>query len=917
MKIVQVLDYYASGNAVANCAVTYHKFSKKLGLDSKIVARLIDKEDADVVDLSYLDTLSIDDTIMYHLCIGTPLNNDICDYECKKVLVYHNITPPEFLEKYDQGLSEACAEGLRQLVMMKPYFQLYLADSEFNRQDLIKAGYEADKIVVIPPLVSRKDLERLPDSDIMNKYGDDWTNILFVGRVSPHKKHEDLIRIFNYYKRNINSKSRLILAGGVMENYCRNLEKFAKELELEDVIFTRQISFSQLLALYKTASIFLCTSEHEGYCIPLIEAMIFGIPVIGYNAGAIGDTMGGSGILLEDKSPVLVAKIINELENNGEIREHLLERQNAYLEKITEEEIFAMFKGWIGKLSEIKDVSTKIQNPVVIEEDCAPYDVVVAIKSSDWNTAKLNFKYIRKNLKPKRIVVISSKQLRSYLRPEDNVVFIDEDRLYEGMSFRSVKEFFENHNLPVSLTGWFLQQFLKLAYAFICEDDYYLTWDADTIPLNPVSMLSEATGKPYFDMKPEYVETYFDTIQKLLQLEKVEDESFISEHMLFQAKVVKELLHKIEQNDAVLGNKFFEKILYASDFSRQGNVFSEFETYGTFCSYYYPDLYEKHHLNSFRGGKMFLGENPSEEVLDWVSKCKDLISFEVPQEVISKGVTMSSDKKFREKYTFNEFVERIYLLDSVKKNAWLQSEEAVLVMDYPWAKEPEYKQSRKYQKMISGRECRANKKILIFQPDLETCALAVILAAEGFPVMLYDTAGILDQAIKQNSFVGIKALKENDGLETLVIVKEIEKDKNFSYAIVNSQYAEEFDHLSEGKTILTENVIFTGAGFSKELWESLGKLKVNGILMDISFIDKYALLNNKTRLYIYSDNVKSVEELQRILAVGYKTEYISQSEEFIKISEKAKLLVAGTRQLKSQLLSGDEQLQLIFGDVKI
>ena len=166
---------------------------------------------------------------------------------------------------------------------------------------------------------------------------------------------------------------------------------------------------------------------------------------------------------------------------------------------------------------------------------------------------------------------------------------------------------------------------------------------------------------------------------------------------------------------------------------------------------------------------MFLGENPSEEVLDWVSKCKDLISFEVPQEVISKGVTMSSDKKFREKYTFNEFVERIYLLDSVKKNAWLQSEEAVLVMDYPWAKEPEYKQSRKYQKMISGRECRANKKILIFQPDLETCALAVILAAEGFPVMLYDTAGILDQAIKQNSFVGIKALKENDGLETLVI----------------------------------------------------------------------------------------------------------------------------------------------------
>lgn len=915
MKIVQVLDYYASGNAVANCAVTYHKFSRKLGLDSKIAARLIDKEDPDVVDLSYLDTLSRDDTIMYHLCIGTPLNNDICDYECKKVLVYHNITPPEFLEKYDQGLAEACAEGLRQLVMMKPYFQLYLADSEFNKQDLIKAGYEADKIVVIPPLVSRKDLERLPDSYTVNKYGDGWTNILFVGRVSPHKKHEDLIRIFNYYKKNINSKSRLILAGGVMENYCRHLEKFAKELELEDVIFTRQISFPQLLALYKTASIFLCTSEHEGYCIPLIEAMVFGIPVIGYNAGAIGDTMGGSGILLEDKSPVLVSKIINELENNEQTREHLLERQNAYLETITEEEIFKMYKNWIGNLSEIKDVSTKIQNPVNIEEDCSPYDVVIAIKSSDWNTAKLNFKYIRKNLKPKRLVVISSKQLRSYLKPEDNVVFIDEDRLCPGLSFKSVKAFFENHNLPVSLTGWFLQQFLKLAYAFICEDDYYLTWDADTIPLNPVFMLSDTTGRPYFDMKPEYVEPYFDTLQNLLQLEKIVEESFISEHMLFNVKVVKELLYRIEQNDAISGNEFFEKILYASDFSKQGNVFSEFETYGTFCSYYYPDLYEKRHLNTFRGGKMFLGENPSEEVLEWVAEYKDLISFEVPQEVIPKGVSMSSEKKFRKKYTFNEFVERIYLLDYAQKNAWLQNEEAVLVMDYPWAKEPEYKQSRKYQEMLNARESRADKKILIFQPDLETCALAVFLAVEGFPVELYDTAGTMDQAVKQSFFAGIKALKESGRLETLVTVKEIEKGKNYSYAIAGTQYVEEFKDLDENKTILAENIIFAGTGFSKEFWGSLGELGEKGALMDLSFIDKFALLKNKTRLYAYSDNEKLGEELQTILAEGYKVELISQREEFTKISEKAKLLVAGIRQLKSQLLSGDEQLQLLFEDV--
>lgn len=917
MKIVQVLDYYASGNAVANCAVTYHKFSKRLGVDSKIVARLIDKKDADVADLSYLDTLSKDDTIMYHLCIGTPLNNDICDYECKKVLVYHNITPPKFLEEYDSGLSEACAEGLRQLVMMKPYFQLYLADSEFNRQDLIKVGYEADKIVVIPPLVSRRDLEHLPDLNYVNKYGDGWTNILFVGRVSPHKKHEDLIRIFNYYKRNINPKSRLILAGGVMENYCRHLEKFVEELELDDVIFTRQISFSQLLALYKTASIFLCTSEHEGYCIPLIEAMVFGIPVIGYNAGAIGDTMGGSGILLEDKSPVLVSKIINELENNKIIKEHLLERQNAYLETISEDKIFDMYKKWIGNLSEVNDVSIQIQNQVVIEEDCSPYDAVIVIKSSDWNTAKVNFKYIRKNLTPKRIVVISSKQLRSYLRPEDNVVFIDEDKLCPGLSFKGIKKFFESHDLPVSLTGWFLQQFLKLAYAFICEDDYYLTWDADTIPLNPISMLNEDTGKPYFDMKPEYVEPYFDTMQNLLHLGKIEDESFIAEHMIFNVNVVKEFLHKIEQNDAVFGNKFFEKILNASDYSKQGNVFSEFETYGTFCSYFYPDLYEKRHLNTFRGGKMFLGENPSSEVLDWVSECKDLISFEAPQEVISKAKRMSESGRFRKKYTFNEFVERIHLMDTIKKSEWLQSEEAALVMDYPWAKEPEYKQSEKYQKMLSNRKNGTSKNFLIFEPDLGTCVLAVFLAAAGFSVMLYDTDGMMEQAVDKNSFAGIKALKENSRLETLITVKEIEQDEKFSYVIAGLKYLKEFENLYENEKILAENIIVAGSGFSEEISKSFEKLGEKEILMDTSFIDKYALLDNKTKLYAYSYNAKSIEKLQMILAEGYKIEIVFKREEFIKISEKAKVLMTEMKKLKNQLLSDDEQLQILFEDVRI
>lgn len=907
MKIVQVLDYYASGNAVANCAVTYHKFSEKLGFESKIVARLIDKRDTYVAELTYLDELSPEDVIMYHLCIGTTLNNDICDYECKKVLVYHNITPPEFLEKYNQGLAGACEEGLRQLVMMKPYFQLCLADSEFNRQDLIRAGYDGDKITVIPPFVSRKDFENAPDFDIVKKYRDGWTNILFVGRVSPHKKYEDLIRIFDYYKKNVNPKSRLILAGGVMENYYECLSAYVKELGLSDVLFTKQISFSALLAFYRTASVFLCASEHEGYCIPLIEAMVFNIPVIGFDAGAVKETMGGAGILVQDKSPVLVSKIIDELERSEELRGHVLERQNNYLETLTEDKLFERYRDWVQNLDCIEDISVRQDQMVKIEEGCAPYDVVMVIKAADWNTARINLSYIRKNLKPKRIVIISSGQLREYLKPEDQVVFINEDKLYTGLSFQSVRAFFEERKLPLSLTGWFLQQFLKFAYAFVCEDEYYLTWDADTIPLNPVSMMDEATGKPCFDMKPEYVEPYFDTLYNLLGLKKIEEESFIAEHMLFSVQVVKDMIFRIEQNDGIFGETFFEKILNASDFCRQGNVFSEFETYGTFCRYYYPDLYVKRHIDSFRGGKMFLGEEPSQAVLSWVSKDKDIVSFEYPQPVIQKARALSEHKKFRDKYTFREFVERVYLSDVSNQSKWLQEEEATLLMDYPWAKEPIYRQSDRWKALRKERTGNKNKKLLVYKPYSRLCALSFILGKKGYDVTAVDPAGRIPDMITKNIPTGIKALQDSGSLEGLKVVKELTKEEEFLCAFIPKDYVDEYVSLLSRPGLKVENCVIAGNGFTKRDCDAAKDVENRRMLMDTSLIGGRALLGNgRTGLYVHAEDRAFVNRLQEEFSESLRIESMEDIDEFVAFSEKAGQFMEGVLKLKMQIFGEEE-----------
>ena len=681
--IVQVLDYYASGNAVANIAVSFYQFTKKMGMQAKIVARLIDKHDDIIDNIDVLETLSQNDIIMYHMCIGTPLNDEICRYKTRKILVYHNITPPDLIKGYDCNLAEACEEGLLQLRWMARTFEYAIADSEFNKNDLVEAGYDPKKIAVIPPLIRREDFERTPNSKTLKKYQDGKINFLFVGRISPNKKQEDLIRFFDYYKKEVDSNSRLILAGGGGGKYIEDLKRYVKKLDLTDVVFTGQISFDELLAIYASAAFFICTSEHEGYGMPLVEAMLFDIPVIGYDVAAVGDTMGKGGVLIDNKNPVYIAKVVQHIQNDERLKKIILQGQREQLECLKENCIYETFK---------QTVDQWLKNKMDVEEEkefeADRYDVVLTIKAEDWQSARINIDYVKRNLNPKKIVVISSKRIRRYLDPLDlSIEFVDEDNLYPELSYETVKNILEQMGQNGRLAGWYLQQFLKYAYAFSTKDQFYLTWDADTIPLNPISMYDKEANKPIFDMKPEYVEAYFATIDNLFKYEKKVPESFISEHMLFDSRIVKQMIEEIEHNKWLKGKSFFEKILRATAFDVRPQAFSEFETYGTYCEYNYPQYYKKRHLRTFRAGKMFLGDRPSREILDWVGKCIDTISFEYPQKPIIRSVAMANKKKFREKYSFNQLVRRVNTIDKLAHVDYLDEENAALRMDYPYANE--------------------------------------------------------------------------------------------------------------------------------------------------------------------------------------------------------------------------------------
>ena len=201
-------------------------------------------------------------------------------------------------------------------------------------------------IDVRPILIKFDDYKQAPDKALMKKYSDGKKNLIFVGRIAPNKKQENVIRAFYQYRR-LNPDSRLILVGSYngMENYYQRLVKYAAALGIaDDVIFTGHIKFSEILAWYTIADAFVCMSEHEGFCVPLAEAMFFDVPIIAYDTSAISDTLGRSGVLLDDNDPVFAARVIDRVLSDNELREHILSGQRRRLEDFSYNRIRDIFE---------------------------------------------------------------------------------------------------------------------------------------------------------------------------------------------------------------------------------------------------------------------------------------------------------------------------------------------------------------------------------------------------------------------------------------------------------------------------------------------------------------------------------------------------------------------------------------------
>ena len=260
--------------------------------------------------------------------------------------------------------------------------------------------------------------------------------------------------------------------------------------------------------------------------------------------------------------------------------------------------------------------------------------LVVPITVGDFFKIKDNFKYHKKFIDNiYNLIFIGNENIRNLIKLNKSffeipIKFISEKNLID---VNKVKNLIKNLNQrAVYRSGWYIQQFLKMQYSYICEDDYYLIWDSDTIPVKKVILFNN-DGKPYFHVMNKYFKSYFDTMKVVFpELGKKFNFSFVSEHMLIKTEIMKNLIERIKKNKNLKGETWYEKVLFSIKKKELPLLgFSEFETFGTFAQIYYNKPYNIKNWKSLRNGKKnYNYKSLTSKDLENISRIFDAISFE-------------------------------------------------------------------------------------------------------------------------------------------------------------------------------------------------------------------------------------------------------------------------------------------------
>jgi glycosyltransferase involved in cell wall biosynthesis len=336
MEIHQIVVSASAGDAVTNTALDFQSLLQKVG-PSGIFARYVDPRLAgEVFPLSVYDACGHpDDLLIYHVSIGEPeVVKFLLERPERLVLVYHNITPAEYFTALDPVFAGLLARGRSELELLRGRAEMALAVSAFNARELQELGYE--NVGVSPLPIDTGALHSFePDSTTLAELEAlDGPMVLFVGQLLPHKRPDLLLQAYHVLTTHLMPEAHLVLLGPARnELYHRALVTLAAEMNLHRVRIPGWVTPDQLAAYYRTADVFATMSEHEGVCVPILEAMSFDVPVVARAFAAVPETLGDAGLLLPpDDDPLLVAEALAEVITSTPLRSELVRRGRQRLE---------------------------------------------------------------------------------------------------------------------------------------------------------------------------------------------------------------------------------------------------------------------------------------------------------------------------------------------------------------------------------------------------------------------------------------------------------------------------------------------------------------------------------------------------------------------------------------------------------
>jgi glycosyltransferase involved in cell wall biosynthesis len=347
-RLHQAVEGLLPGDATSAHVLLLQRWLRELGFESDIYFALNTSGETEGVKPFVLSALAGEDLVIFHHTMGSEILAQLSEARVPLVLIYHNITPPQFFGGLDIMVVRQLMRGRTQMQQLPAQTRLALSDSPYSELELQELGFRPTG--VLPIVLDQSHYEIPVDEALYAECKKGGPLLLFVGRITPNKRQEDLVELLFYYRR-VQPEARLVLVGHPEEKYLIWLKRLVDRLGLSDaVMFTGRVSQQEMVTYYRAADVFVSMSEHEGFGKPLIESMYFDLPVLAYASTAVPSTLGGAGVLFKRKDYEALAELLDLMIYDDKLRSSLIAGQRARVRAFLEPQVREQWLAYLETL---------------------------------------------------------------------------------------------------------------------------------------------------------------------------------------------------------------------------------------------------------------------------------------------------------------------------------------------------------------------------------------------------------------------------------------------------------------------------------------------------------------------------------------------------------------------------------------